>query len=156
MSTSFQIPEQTIHIDVEGDTFNLDMRELGNLCRIDPNQLDLEMREQSAMYVWVGMLAANAKAYAEQLKQEMKLLTSELVKEVRRGYEGQGKPPAKDIIVMEAQESAEYIKASDDYLAAQKTADLAEVAREAVKMRQFLLTVLGNNRRSEEHADAQS
>jgi len=135
-----QIIDEIIKVTVNGKKYKLNLSDLAKRLEIDASNLDYELEHQAAFYYWIATLATNAVFMAEEQKHAFEVFYSELINEARSEFEKEGgKAPAATIIEATVKSQEEYQERLGELMKIKRIAALFETAREAVRMRQFLL-----------------
>jgi hypothetical protein len=154
-SSSSELPDQIVTVEIEGQDFTLRLNDFGMRMKIDPVNLEDELREQSGFYFWVARLSTVAGVDAERRKQELDLFLAERTDEIRDELEGAGKKvPGVEAISAKAKTEREYVDRLDAYLDAKQNAGLMNEARMAAQMRSYMILALARGQQ-QEHAGAE-
>lgn len=147
---SSDFPSIPVTIDVYGTKVTIDLADWAEDLVIDPNNLSQQLERQSRRYFDIAEYASCAAATAERKKQNLDIWLSERMRELRDGALGRGeRAPGVDALKADAKSDPEYKKRLDRMLDAQEDASLLENARDAMKMRQFMLTHLAGALKAE-------
>lgn len=147
---SSDFPSVKVTIDVYGQKVTIDLAEWAEELVIDPNNITEQLVRQSRRYFDIAEYTSCAVTTAERRKQHLDVWLSESMRELRDAAVKRGdRAPGVDALKAEAKSDPEYRKRLDRYMDAQEDASLLESARDAMKMRQFMLTQLANAQRAE-------
>lgn len=147
---SSDFPSVIIVIEVYGHEVSIDLAEWAEDLVIDPNNIAQQLERQARRYFDIAEYAACAVATAERRKQGLEIWQAEKWRDVFDDAAGRGeKPPTVDNAKATVKADPEYRKRLTRYSEAQEDASLLENARDAMKMRQFMLTQLAGAQRAE-------
>ncbi len=137
------LPDITIKVSVYGHDVAVNLSECAEDLLVDPNNLDEQMARQAVLYFDIAEYAACAIAEAERCKQDLEVWQSEKWRDLfNRAVERGEKPPTVDSAKAEVKADPKYATLHSRYIDAQEDASLLENARDAMKMRQFMLAKL--------------
>lgn len=151
---NIDLPNITLSITVEGEDYPLNLRKFQNVIKIDPNNLEGEMREQPGLYAWIATLAANAEINAELAKHDFETWFAGQCSRTRLSYASTNPKIAASSVEAEVKASEEYPDRWETVLEAKRDAAVAGVARDAMRQRQYMLEAMAKSRRLEEAVGA--
>ena len=124
-----------------GHIEKVNLSEYAEKLVIDPNDLGTALLKQANLYYNIAQYASCAIATAERCKQQRDVWLAERIREVRdEALEaGSKRPPGYETMSAEAVTDPKYAKLQDLYIDAKQDASILENARDAMKMRQFML-----------------
>jgi len=138
---SEKIPSVVLKVNVYGTRQTIDLSSWAENLLIDPADIQHELEKQPRLYFEIGEITACAITQAERTKHDLEVWLSEKVSEIRNEAIGRGgKLPGYDTLEAEAKTDPEYERLYSRYIDAKEDASVLEVARDAMKMRQFMLT----------------
>ena len=136
-------PSVPLTINVYGTKVDIDLAEWAEELLVDPNDLSKQLERQSRRYFDIAEYAACAAATVERRKQAFEIWQAEKWREIFDAAAGRGeKAPTVDSAKAQVKADPEYKKRLDLMMDAQEDASMLENARDAMKMRQFMLTHL--------------
>lgn len=140
---SSDFPEVKIDIDVYGHKVTIDLAEWADVLLVDPNNLPEQMERVSRQFFDIAQYAACAVATAERRKQTLEIWQAEKWRDIFDNAGGRGeKLPTVDNAKAIVKADPKFGQLSDRYADAREDASLLENARDAVKMKQFMLSRL--------------
>lgn len=140
---SSDFPSVPVTIDVYGAKVTVDLAEWAEELVIDPNNLSEQLARQSRRYFDIAEYASCAATAAERKKQALDVWLAEAMRDFRDECLSKGeKAPSVDFSKATIKAMPEYKKRLERWLDAQEDASMLENARDAMKMRQFMLTHL--------------
>jgi|GEM_PF-4908601 len=143
-------PSVEITIDVYGQAAVIDLADFAELLVIDPNNISEQLVRQARLYFDIAEYASCAVSAAERRKQALDIWQAEQWTEVFDSASERGaKPPTVDSAKAAVKGDPEYRKRLALWMDAQEDASLLENARDAMKMRQFMLTKLAGAQEAE-------
>lgn len=140
MTREPDFPDVTLDVDVYGHIEKVNLSDFAEKLVIDPNHLDVALLRQANLYFNIAQYASCAVATSERCRQQRDVWLAERIRELRdEALERGGRAPGYDTLSAEATSDSKYAKLQDLYIDAKQDASILENARDAMKMRQFML-----------------
>lgn len=151
MTREPDFPDVSLDVDIYGHTESINLSEFADKLVIDPANIDTAMVRQPNLYFNIAEFAACAIATAERCRQQRDVWLAERIRELRDAAlsEGAKRAPGYDTLEAEAKSDRQFIKLDSLYIDAKQDASMLENARDAMKMRQFMLGHLAGAQKAE-------
>lgn len=133
-----------------------EIEDLISRLKIDPNAVDEEASEHSALFAYWAVMAEEASARERWLKRDRDILMAEIEQDVRRDLAGQKPKPTEATIAAEVALDARVQKATEDWLDAQRDAGILSAIRQSLAHRREMIAELMRDRRQEWSASERS
>jgi len=151
MTREPDFPDVTIDVDVYGHTETVNLADFAEKLVIDPANIDVALVRQPNLYFNIAEYATCAAATAERCRQQRDVWLAEAIRDKRDAAlsEGKGRAPGYDTLEAEAKSEKRFQELDELYIDAKQDASMLENARDAMKMRQFMLGHLAGAQKAE-------
>ena len=151
MTREPDFPNVDIDVDVYGHSESVNLSEFADKLVIDPANIDVALVRQPNLYFNIATFAACAVATAERCRQQRDVWLAERIRDLRDAAlsEGTKRAPGYDTLEAEAKSEKRFQELDELYIDAKQDASVLETARDAMKMRQFMLGHLAGAQKAE-------
>jgi len=151
MTREPDFPDVKLDVDVYGHRETINLSEFAEKLVIDPANIQAALLRQPNLYFNIAEFASCAIATAERCRQQRDVWLAERIRDNRDVAlsEGAKRAPGYDTLEAEAKTNPRFIELDSLYIDSKQDASMLENARDAMKMRQFMLGHLAGSQKLE-------